>query len=116
MRHRRLRAFPSYLQDAANAMEKILGYVNGMSYADFCRSSAQRDAIFFNFQIIGEAVKHVPRSVQNTYKQIPWNAMAALRNDIAHEYFDPDDEIIWSIIQWDLNENWKDLKTIIKNL
>jgi uncharacterized protein with HEPN domain len=42
--------------------------------------------------------------------------MSALRNDIAHEYFDPDDEIVWAIIQFDLLDNWKDLKTIIKNL
>jgi uncharacterized protein with HEPN domain len=116
MRHRRLRTYPSYLQDAANAMERILEYASELSYADFCQSSARRDAIFFNFQIMGEAVKHVPRNFQRQHPHLPWNYMSALRNDIAHEYFDPDDEIVWAIIQFDLLDNWKDLKTIIKNL
>jgi len=116
MMRRRLRTYHSYLQDAAIAMERILEYASALSYADFCESSARRDAIFFNFQIIGEAVKHVPRNIQKKYPQLPWNSMAALRNDIAHEYYDPDDEIVWAIIQWDLADNWKDLKMMIKNL
>jgi len=42
--------------------------------------------------------------------------MAALRNDIVHEYFDPDDEIVWNIIHLDLPQNLIDLKRLMNQL
>lgn len=116
MIRRRLRDYRSYLADVQTAMEQILTYSKGLSYADFCLPGAKRDAILFNFQIMGEAVKHVPRHIQRGSRNLPWNYMAALRNDIAHEYYDPDDEIVWSIIQVDLQKNLEDLKWMMKQL
>jgi uncharacterized protein with HEPN domain len=97
-------------------MEQILAYSQGMSFSDFCKPGMRRDAILFNFQIMGEAVKHVPRHVQSKNKHLPWNYMAALRNDIAHEYYDPDDEIVWSIVQVDLENNLKEVIILLKQL
>ena len=42
--------------------------------------------------------------------------MAALRNDIVHEYFDPDDEIVWNIIHLDLPKNLIDLRAVLEKI
>ena len=116
MIRKNLRNHRSFLQDILNAMNNVLEYKAGLTFHDFCSPGPLRDAILYNFQIMGEAVKHIPRNFQNKNKKIPWNYMAALRNDIVHEYYDPDDEIVWSIIQVDIETNAQDLKRLIDNL
>jgi uncharacterized protein with HEPN domain len=115
MIRRSLRSYRSYLQDILNAMNNIIDYKSNLTYHDYCLPGPYRDAILYNFQIMGEAVKHIPRSFQNKNKRIPWNYMAAIRNDIVHEYYDPDDEIVWSIMQVDLENNAVDLKQLLEN-
>jgi uncharacterized protein with HEPN domain len=116
MRGYKIRPFTSYVRDMCHSIEMILVYSKDLSFHQFQSDCAQRDAILYNFHILGEAVKHVPRSLQNKNKHIPWNSMAALRNDIVHEYFDPDDEIMWQIIQSDLSSNLNDLQQFLINI
>lgn len=114
MRRNAIRPYVSYLRDMNHALEKIVSFSKDLSFFQFQKGGVNRDAILFNFQIIGEAVKHVPRHVQSKNKHIPWNQMAALRNDIVHEYFDPDDMIIWEIIQHNIPINIQDLQFLIQ--
>jgi uncharacterized protein with HEPN domain len=116
MRRPASRAYLSYLKDIAKAMDKIVLFSQELSYFKFQSVCAERDAILYNFQIMGEAVKHLPRNFQSKNKHVPWNAMAALRNDIVHEYFDPDDEIVWEIIHHDLPKNIDDVKRLLEQL
>lgn len=48
-----------------------------------------------NFEIIGEATKHIPIEVRRIQPQIPWKEMAGMRDKLAHEYFGVDTEILW---------------------
>ncbi len=113
MRGYTIRPFTSYVRDMSGAIDKILLFSQNLSFNQFQADGPERDAILYNFQILGEAVKHVPRSLQSKNKHIPWNSMVALRNDIVHEYYDPDDEIMWEIIQTDLPKNQLDLQKFL---
>lgn len=113
MRHPAYRPYTSYLKDIVKAMEKIIIFSESLSYFKFQSICPERDAILYNFQIMGEAVKKLPRNFQSRNKHIPWNAMSDLRNDIVHEYFDPDDEIVWQIVQNDLPKNLVDVKHLL---
>ncbi|MGF1590945.1 MAG: DUF86 domain-containing protein [Pleurocapsa sp.] len=57
------------------------------------------DAVVYNLQIIGEAVKHVPPEIRDRYPQIEWRKIVGLRDIVAHAYFAIDDQIVWDIIQ-----------------
>jgi uncharacterized protein with HEPN domain len=116
MRHPGYRPYISYLKDIAQAMEKIIIFSESLSYFKYQTICPERDAILYNFQIMGEAVKKLPRNFQSKNKHIPWNAMSDLRNDIVHEYFDPDDEIVWEIIQHDLPKNIADIKRLLEHV
>ena len=108
------RRYDFYLVDMQIAMERILKYTEGISFNEFTTNSLIRDAVIRNFEIIGESVKHVPFKFQKKYKHLPWRHMFALRNFIVHEYFDIDDDILWSIIQHDLENNLNTIKRIIQ--
>ena len=61
-----------------------------------------RDAVYRNFEIIGEAPNRLISDFILNHTTVNWHKVTGLRNRIIHAYFDVDDEIIWSIIQKDL--------------
>ncbi|MGH7774950.1 MAG: HepT-like ribonuclease domain-containing protein [Candidatus Binatia bacterium] len=52
--------------------------------------------------IIGEAVKKVPKSVQNRYPEVPWKMMAGMRDIVIHEYFRVDLKRVFETVRQDL--------------
>ena len=58
-----------------------------------------RDAVIRNLEVIGEAVKNIPKTVKDKYPQIEWREIAGLRDILAHRYFEVDLEIIGDIIK-----------------
>ncbi|MEN9334559.1 MAG: hypothetical protein RLY35_1739 [Bacteroidota bacterium] len=116
MRRKAIRPFTSYIKDMIGAIENVLEYSKDLSLHQFQVGGMSKDAIYYNFQVLGEGVKHIPFHFQNKHKNIPWMYMAALRNDIVHEYFDPDDEIVWNIIQLDLPKNLMDLQAVLEKI
>lgn len=55
------------------------------------------DAVLFNLQIIGEAVKKFPAEVHSSMTDADIAGPARLRELIAHHYFALDAEIIWEV-------------------
>lgn len=51
---------------------------------------------------LGESVARLPANLVTDYPEIPFRAMKAMRNRIAHEYDRADAEIIWVTLSVDL--------------
>lgn len=103
------------LQDMLIAINKIFSYVDGMSYEDFVNDNKTIDAVIRNFEIIGEAANRIDEDFKIAQPELEWNRLRGLRNRIVHDYFGVDLEIIFSIINNDL-ERYKDsLEQIIMN-
>lgn len=60
------------------------------------------DAVRVRLIEIGEAVKSMDPKLLATEPDIPWRAIAAMRDHLAHRYFDTDHAIIQATIQHDL--------------
>jgi len=86
-----------YLDDLIASAEKIGRMVVGHTLEQFVADEAAFDAVLFNLQVIGEAVKRLPAqalaSLSETHRQAP----ARLRDLIAHHYFALDPDIIWEV-------------------
>lgn len=67
------------------------------------------DGIILNLQIIGESIKEIPPSIREKYPDIPWRDIIGLRNIISHTYYLIDIDIIWNIIETEIQP----LKTAI---
>ena len=93
------RDYKLYLEDILDAIQKIEEYVQGLTYREFRESSLRVDAVLYNLEIIGEAVKHIPESIRAKHPYIEWRKIAGLRDIIAHEYFEISLGIIWDVLE-----------------
>ena len=108
------RKYGFYLEDMLISMERIQEYVSGLEFIQFKQKQMVVDAVIRNLEIIGEASKHIPKSIIAKYPEIPWKKMYGLRNIVTHEYFGLDYELIWEIAKNDLPKNQTDLYKLIE--
>lgn len=91
------------IEDMYDAALKIKRYTEGMDYDLFLKDEKTIDAVVRNFEIIGEAANRIDEDYKLMNPQLAWNHLRGFRNRIVHEYFGIDYEIVWSIIENDLN-------------
>jgi len=56
-----------YLKDILEAIERIESYVKGCSFEQFAKNTLIIYAVVRNFEIIGEATKHLPLEKENKW-------------------------------------------------
>ena len=108
------RKYGFYLEDMLISMERIVEYIGELEFIQFKQNYMIVDAVIRNFEIIGEASKHIPDEIVKKYPSIPWRKMYDLRNIVTHEYFGIDYEMIWEIAKNDLPKNLIDLRQLIE--
>jgi uncharacterized protein with HEPN domain len=89
------------LHDILEAIEAIETYTVP-SYDEFVADSKTQDAILYNLIIIGEAANQISNEFQEQNPAIPWSSMIGTRNIIVHGYNQVKLQIVWEILQWDL--------------
>ena len=86
-----------YLDDLIAAAEKIGRCTAGRSVDSFVADEAAFDAVLFNLQVIGEAVKRLPEHERAALPAEHRVGPARLRDLIAHHYFAIDPDLIWEV-------------------
>ena len=91
-----------YLAHMRQAAADAIGFVEGMSRADFLNDKRTQQAVVMSLIVLGEAATKVMDrypEFANTHPQIPWRNMRGMRNRIAHGYFDIDQDVVWDTVQ-----------------
>jgi uncharacterized protein with HEPN domain len=96
------RDFRDFLNDMVHACRSIIRFVAGMSLEDYLADEKTRFAVMRGYEMLGEAVRHLPESLKAAHPDIPWSTMAAVRNRIVHGYFGIDDSILSTTIDQDV--------------
>ncbi|WP_369810685.1 HepT-like ribonuclease domain-containing protein [Hymenobacter cheonanensis] len=84
-----------------------------MDFAGFCANALVVDGVVRNLEVIGEAAKKVPTTVQELYPQLPWSQMYRMRNRISHEYFGLDLATVWRVATAHMPQNYPDLLRVL---
>jgi uncharacterized protein with HEPN domain len=69
-----------------------------------------------NLEIIGEAVKNIPKPIKEKYSEMEWRKIAGFRDILAHEYFGAELEIVWDVIKNKLPAFREKIRRILKDL
>jgi uncharacterized protein with HEPN domain len=61
-----------------------------------------QDAVLRNLEVMGEAAKRIDETFRSAHPNIPWRALAGLRDILIHQYEGVDLERVWAIVERDL--------------
>ena len=90
-----------YLAHIMECLQKIETFtIDGQ--ARFLRDPMVQDAVMRNFEIIGEAAKRLDNTYRQAHPQVPWRALAGLRDVLIHQYEGVDLRRVWAIVEKDL--------------
>jgi uncharacterized protein with HEPN domain len=91
-----------FLQDILDTINAIERFVFGLGFEEFERDDKTIFAVARAIEIIGEAVKNVPESIKSKYPEIPWKAIAGMRDKLIHQYWGTDVQVLWKTIRQDV--------------
>jgi len=86
-----------FLEDIVQRIQKIELYIEGMSFEEFKYDDKTVSACIREIEVIGEAVKQIPKEITSKFNELPWSLMAKMRDKLIHWYFDVDEEIVWNV-------------------
>lgn len=87
------------LFDIRQACREVGGFNEGVTLADYSRSTMRRAATERMFEIMGEAMTRLRDTDGETFQMISGApAIVGFRNRLIHGYDAVDDEIVWKII------------------
>jgi uncharacterized protein with HEPN domain len=109
---KRRRTHADYLLDVLDNAEKAERFVEGVTQEDFETNDEKVYAVVHALQTIGEAARHLPKSLRQRYTDVDWDDIVGMRDIVIHEYFGVDLDIIWRTVQKDLAP----LKSVVKKI
>jgi len=86
------------------SINRIYGYMEGMSKNDFLSSTLTQDAVARNLQILAESTQRLSTTFKEQHPGIEWHGIAGLRNILVHDYLGIDFETVWSVVKNNLPE------------
>jgi uncharacterized protein with HEPN domain len=90
------------LRDAREYAEHALYDAGGLSAEILAGANQPLHAALYDLAVVGETLNKVSSEVKGAAPDLPWKAIADLRNLIIHAYWQIDLEIIAYIIEFEL--------------
>ena len=96
------RIHTDYLRDIIEYADKATRFVQGLDLETFQKDEQKTLAVVRALEVIGEAARHIPRTLRDKYPDIPWKRVVGMRDKVIHDYFGVDLEVVWKTLQDDL--------------
>jgi uncharacterized protein with HEPN domain len=82
------------LTEMIDAAEQAQQLASGVTAEQLGADRQRRDALLWNFTVLGEAAAHLSDEVKGSFPDIAWQQPARLRNRIVHGYWSIDLEVL----------------------
>jgi len=96
------RDFDDYIRDIHESAVAVRGFIEGMSEKEFIFDKKTHFAVTRAIEVIGEAVKNIPKPFRVKHPNVPWKEMAGMRDKLVHEYFGIDLRVLWKTAREDI--------------
>ena len=90
-----------YLRDIISECQNIREFTANISFEEFTDNTEKVYATAKAFENIGEAVKQIPKEIQDEFSAVPWSEIAKMRDVLTHHYFGLDDKVLWDTLEED---------------
>ncbi|HEX3100251.1 MAG TPA: HepT-like ribonuclease domain-containing protein [Pyrinomonadaceae bacterium] len=102
------------LLDILEAIERIEKYTaRGRSVFD--EDELIQTWVLHHLQIIGEAVRALSPETTSKTEEIEWSRIVGMRNILVHNYFGIDTEVVWAVIENDLQTLKSNIKEFLND-
>lgn len=90
------------LDEMIVAANKLIDLLGDRTASDLAADEMRRDAVLWNFAVLGEAASQVSDRTKSEHPDIPWRRPSQLRNRIIHGYWEVDLDVIVATVNRDL--------------
>lgn len=104
------------LEEMIDAARQAMTLAEGRVVSDFETDRIRRDALLWNFTVLGEAAGQLPEVLKGAHSQVNWARPSQLRNRIVHGYWSVDMDILLVTAEVDLPGFVAQLVDVLKDL
>jgi len=104
------------LVDLYTAARLALRFAEGYDRGAFLADDKTQAAVLHEFMVIGEAAKRLSHDFRTAHPQIPWQAMAGMRDKLIHAYDAVDAEQVWKTLRADVRADVPALQEFLEPL
>ena len=90
------------LAEIIDATERIVALTAGRSVDEIDADRDRRDALLWNYTVLGEAVSQLSEPTKAAHAEVPWSDPVRMRNRIVHGYWSVDLDVLVTTAQEDL--------------
>jgi uncharacterized protein with HEPN domain len=100
------------LAEVIDAVGRLIELTAARTSADFEADRDRRDALLWNFTVLGEAVAQLTDDLKDAHPQVGWADPMRMRNRIVHGYWSVDLDILVATARDDLPSFLEQVRTI----
>jgi uncharacterized protein with HEPN domain len=88
--------------DILTAARLVQEFRGGLRLEAFLKDAKTQSAVIHQFLVMGEAAKRLSDEFKMGHPQVPWRAMARMRDKLIHHYEAIDPNEVWRAVQEDV--------------